>query len=70
MGRLGAGFVLLVVTSLSTASSPGCEDLVKPFMPDDPEMVSLLFTRGINRIHQVMYFGADHGEMDLCDGSW
>lgn len=39
MGRLGAGFVLLVVTSLSTASSPGCEDLVKPFMPDDPEMI-------------------------------
>lgn len=39
MGLLCFGFVLLVACSLAAASSPGCEDIVKPIIPQDPDLV-------------------------------
>lgn len=37
---LPAVVFLLALTSLSAASAPDCKDLVKPFIPEDPKLVS------------------------------
>lgn len=32
--------ILLVLTSFSAATAPDCKEMVKPFMPEDPKLVS------------------------------
>ncbi|CAL9708253.1 unnamed protein product [Knipowitschia caucasica] len=39
MGPLSVTIVLLAVTSLSAASSPSCEELLKPLVFENPQMV-------------------------------
>ncbi len=34
---------LLALASLSAATAPDCKDLVKPFMPEDPKLVSCAY---------------------------
>ncbi|KAJ0019330.1 hypothetical protein NQD34_006899 [Periophthalmus magnuspinnatus] len=41
MGSFCVAVVLLMVTSLGAASSPGCDELVKPFVFENPQLVSV-----------------------------
>lgn len=40
---LSAVVFLLALSSLTAATAPDCKDLVKPFMPEDPKLVSCAF---------------------------
>lgn len=40
MALPAVGVFLLALTSFSAATAPDCKDLVKPFIPEDPKVVS------------------------------
>ncbi|KAK7933554.1 hypothetical protein WMY93_004450 [Mugilogobius chulae] len=66
MGPFFVTFVLLAVTSLGTASSPGCEELLKPFVVENPQVVFGKWIYMMGAGDPISY----HKALDSLKSSW